>query len=130
MSPDVTLLLFFTLLTITIPAKSQFEFNDIQTIHDAIIDLMQFQSINCVKILRPIFESPSQKSAIDRLTRGLAKNYDSRYGDRIKTVMSYSSKSYKESQMNLNERDGCIYWATIVMVTNSTNEQLSQVSRL
>lgn len=118
----------FLILAITTPIKCQFEFQDLQIVHELVADAVDQVQISCIVILRPSIESASEKSAIDGLTYGFAKNFQSR--KKKTTVMSYTTELYTKSYMNPQQRkkDICIYWITVIMVTNSTNAQLIKVS--
>lgn len=127
MSPHQSLQIFLLLL---IQVNSQFEFENLQAVHDIAISAVDEVKFRCIAILRPNFENTREKSAIDRLTYGLAKNYYSRNGEGPASVMSYDTKSYRKFYMDIRVRvkDTCSFWITIVMANNSTKSQINYVS--
>lgn len=132
MPPDA-ILQFLTLLTFSTFVRAQFEFHDQETVYDVVVDSVPICEVSCVAILRPPNQNPAQKSAIDRLTFRLATEYSDPRGEaanRRPSVMSYNTELYEKFYMDPNKRqkDTCISWITVVMVNNSTNEQLAYVS--
>lgn len=124
MPPNASLQLLI-MLSISIPVQSQFEFNDLPVIPEILADAVKIKRISCVVILRPPDQSPKQKFAIDKLTVSLTKAFSHK-----SSVMSYTTESYVKfyDEQDKRKKDACIYWLTVVMVSNSTKQQLAYVS--